>query len=476
MEPHVQNQQHFLIVTYPAQGHINPARHLARKLVNSTGAHVTLSTAISGHRKMFTSLSSIDEEFHDGLIYYLPYSDGYDEGFKKDVHDQNHFMTESKVVGSRTLSCVINRLASDGRPVTCVIYTLLMSWVADVARDHGIPCALYWIQPAIVLAVYYQYFHGYKDAITANANDPMAMVKLPCLPPLKIRDLPSFLTITDKDDPYYSVIGYFSETFETLERESFSGKKPKIWVNSFDELEADAIKSVEKELDLMGIGPVLSSLEGAGVKSKDLYNTDDDAYLNWLDTKPKGSVIYVSFGSMSVMKKGQIEEISRALKDTKRPFLWVVRKDNREQVGIELEELVSGTDGMVVEWCNQLQVLRHPSVGCFVTHCGWNSTLETLACGVPAVGVPQWTDQGTNAWLIEERGIGVRGEISKDGDIESEELKRCLEVVMGDGEQGQKIKKMAAFWKERARVAVEEGGSSERNLRAVLVMGKTDEN
>ncbi|XP_078164800.1 UDP-glycosyltransferase 75C1-like [Carex rostrata] len=467
MEPQLQNQQHFLIVTYPAQGHINPSRHLARKLVNSTGARVTLSTAISGHRKMFTSL---DEEYHDGLIYYLPYSDGYDEGFKKDVHDHNQFMTESKVVGSRTLTSVINRLAKDGRPVTCIIYTLLMSWVADVARNHGIPCALYWIQPATVLAVYYHYFHGYKDTITCQANDPMAMVKLPCLPPLKIRDLPSFLTITNKDDPYYVILNYFSDTFTTLERGLVAGEKPKVWVNSFDELEADAIKSVEKEVDLMGIGPVLSSKEVAGKKSKDLFNTDDDTYLKWLDTKPEKSVIYISFGSMSVMNKRQMKEISHALKETERPFLWVVRKDNREEIGSKLEELVSETDGLVVEWCNQLVVLRHPSVGCFVTHCGWNSTLETLACGVPAVGVPQWTDQGTNARLMEEWGIGVRAEVREDRVMDGEELKRCLEAVMGE----KKIREMAGFWKERAQVAVAEGGSSERNLRA-LVAGNADE-
>jgi UDP-glucoronosyl and UDP-glucosyl transferase len=473
MEPQPQNQQHFLIVTYPAQGHINPARHLARKLVNCTGARVTLSTAISGHRKMFTSLSSLDEEFHDGIIYYLPYSDGYDEGFQKNVHDHSHYMTESKVVGSRTLTAVIDRLASDGRPVTCVIYTLLMSWAADVARNHGLPCALYWIQPATVLAVYYHYFHGYKDAITSQANDPLAMVKLPCLPPLKIRDLPSFLSITNKEDPYYVVLNYFSDTFETLERGLVAGEKPKVWINSFEELEADAMKSVEKELDLMGIGPVLSSQQGAGKKSIDLFNTDDDTYLKWLDTKPEKSVIYVSFGSMSVMNKRQMEEISYALKKTKRPFLWVIRKDNREEVGIQLEDLVSETDGLVLEWCKQLEVLRHPSVGCFVTHCGWNSTLETVACGVPAVGVPQWTDQGTNARLMEEWGIGVRAERGEDGVMDGKELMRCLEVVMGDGERGERIREMAAFWKERARMAVAKGGSSERNLHA-FVEGKED--
>ncbi|KAJ3694156.1 hypothetical protein LUZ60_009636 [Juncus effusus] len=465
MEHNSENQsQHFLIVTYPAQGHINPGRHLARKLAHSTGARVTLSTATSAHRKMFSS----DKEFHDGLLYYAPYSDGYDEGYKQDVHDRNHYMTKSKLVGSKTLMALIQKFASEGRKVTCVIYALLMSWVADMAIESNIPCSLYWIQPATVFAMYYHYFHDYKDLIISKASDPMAEITLPHLLPLKIKDLPSFLTIVDKDDPYYSMIDYFVDTFTNLEKGLRIGEKPKILVNSCYELESDAVKSVEEKVELIGIGPVLSSSKVQGEnKSKDLFMKDEKTYVQWLNTKPTKSVIYISFGSMSLINKNQMEEMSRALKETGHPFLWVVRKDNREELGTEVEELVSNTDGLVIEWCNQLEVLSHPSVGCFITHCGWNSTLETVARGVPAIGVPQWTDQNTNASLLEKWGVGVRGE--KNGEIiEGEELKRCLEIVMGGGERGDKIREMAEFWKERAREAVETGGSSERNLRAFV--------
>ncbi|KAJ3694157.1 hypothetical protein LUZ60_009637 [Juncus effusus] len=465
MEHNSDNQnQHFLIVTYPAQGHINPGRHLARKIAHSTGARVTVSTAMSAHRKIFSS----DEEFHDGLLYYAPYSDGYDEGFNKDVHDRSQYITDSILVGSKTLTALIHKFASEGRKVTCVIYALLMSWVAGVARESNIPCSLYWIQPATVFAVYYHYFHGYKDLIISKASDPTAEITLPHLPPLKIKDLPSFLTIVDKDDPYYSVIDYFVNTFTNLEKGLRIGEKPKILINSCYELESDAVKSVEEKVELISVGPVLSSSKVQGEnKSKDLYTRDEETYVHWLDAKPAKSVIYISFGSMARMNKNQMEEISRALKETGHPYLWVVRKDNREELGTVVEELVSNTNGLVIEWGNQLEVLNHPSVGCFVTHCGWNSTLETVACGVPAIGMPQWSDQGTNASLLEKWGVGVRGE--KNGEIiEGEELKRCLEIVMGEGERREKIREMAEFWKKRAREAVEIGGLSERNLRAFV--------
>ncbi|CBI39405.3 unnamed protein product, partial [Vitis vinifera] len=91
--------------------------------------------------------------------------------------------------------------------------------------------------------------------------------------------------------------------------------------------------------------------------------------------------------------------------------------------------------GMIVSWCSQIEVLTHPSLGCFVSHCGWNSTLESLVSGVPVVAFPQWTDQGTNAKLIEDMWkIGIRVTVNEEGIVESDEFKRCLEIVMGESQ------------------------------------------
>ncbi|XP_008793440.1 crocetin glucosyltransferase, chloroplastic-like [Phoenix dactylifera] len=460
-------QQHFLLVTYPAQGHVNPALHLAKRLARTTGSRVTFSTAISGHRRMFPSLAKPDEEVEDGLVSYIPYSDGYDDGYKATTDDVNTFMSKIKLAGSRTVSTLVQDLAARDRPVSCLIYTLLMAWAADVARDHGVPSALYWIQTATVFATYYHYFHGYDELITSHSHDPAFTVNLPGLLPLQIRDLPSFFTNTNPEDPYYSVLAGFRELFEKLDREEKTSSKPRILMNTFDALETDAIKAIDT-MELIAIGPLVPFLSldgtdsnGTTISDGDLFEADNKGYMEWLDSQPERSVVYVSFGSISLIKKQQLAEISWGLEESGRPFLWVVRKDNRGE-GVELED---GENGMVVEWCSQVKVLSHPSVGCFVTHCGWNSTLESLACGVPTVGVPQWTDQATNARLAEAWGTGVRGELSKEGVLEGKELKRCVEVVMGEGERGMEIRRKAEIWRDRAREAVRERGSSEGNLR-----------
>jgi len=258
---------HFLVVTYPAQGHINPARHLARRLLRATGARVTISTAASAFRKMFPG----DEEgaaagecHRDAAgVWYVPYSDGYDAGFDRAVHDHTHYMSQVRVVGSRTLGAVLERLRAAGRPVTLVVYTLLLSWVADVARGHGVPAALYWIQPATVLAAYLHFFRGTDGvdrAIAAAGGDPMATVRVPGLPPLRIRDLPSFIANTSEDDPYAFVANMFRELVDMLGREG----SPSVLTNTFDAMEPEAVASLrEHGVDIVPVGPVLSFLDEA---------------------------------------------------------------------------------------------------------------------------------------------------------------------------------------------------------------------
>lgn len=130
-----------------------------------------------------------------------------------------------------------------------------------------------------------------------------------------------------------------------------------------------------------------------------------DNYLNWMDSKPDKSVVYVSFGSIMVLKESEKEEILRGLRDSKRPFLWVIReiKDEEREKYCVSEEI-----GFIVPWCSQLEVLSHPATGCFVSHCGWNSTLESIASGIPVVGCPTFLEQDTNMKMIEEFfGTGI---------------------------------------------------------------------
>nr|BAB88935.1 glucosyltransferase [Nicotiana tabacum] len=461
-------QPHVLLVTFPAQGHINPCLQFAKRLIRM-GIEVTFATSVFAHRRMAKTTTST---LSKGLNF-AAFSDGYDDGFKADEHDSQHYMSEIKSRGSKTLKDIILKSSDEGRPVTSLVYSLLLPWAAKVAREFHIPCALLWIQPATVLDIYYYYFNGYEDAIKGSTNDPNWCIQLPRLPLLKSQDLPSFLLSSSNEEKYSFALPTFKEQLDTLDVE----ENPKVLVNTFDALEPKELKAIEK-YNLIGIGPLIPStfLDGKDPLDSsfggDLFQKSND-YIEWLNSKANSSVVYISFGSLLNLSKNQKEEIAKGLIEIKKPFLWVIR-DQENGKGDEKEEKLScmmelEKQGKIVPWCSQLEVLTHPSIGCFVSHCGWNSTLESLSSGVSVVAFPHWTDQGTNAKLIEDVWkTGVRLKKNEDGVVESEEIKRCIEMVMDGGEKGEEMRRNAQKWKELAREAVKEGGSSEMNLKAFV--------
>lgn len=238
------------------------------------------------------------------------------------------------------------------------------------------------------------------------------------------------------------------------------------WVlaNSILEIEKEAIQSLSKISPILPIGPLVPpSLLGQD-KNLDIEIQQwkpDDTCLNWLDKQADSSVIYVSFGSMVVLSGKETEAIAKALKKSKRPFLWVVKRpDSDTEV---LNEI--GEQGIVVSWCPQTEVLCHKAVACFITHCGWNSLSESIASGVPVIAYPKWTDQPTNAKLVcDVFKIGVRMRVGEDGVLDSEEVGRCVEEMF-DGLKYGEWKSNAVRLKVAAKEAAACGGSSDRNIQ-----------
>lgn len=216
------------------------------------------------------------------------------------------------------------------------------------------------------------------------------------------------------------------------------------------------------------IGPTVPSayldgrIEGDTAYGASLWNPLSDECIKWLEKKPNRSVVYVSFGSMISLTSDQMEEIAWGLKKSDFHFIWVVRDSENGKLPLELTKEEKNNKGLIVSWCNQLEMLAHRAVGCFVTHCGWNSTLEGLCLGVPMVGVPKWSDQLTDAKFIEEIwGIGVRAKEDERGIVARDEIVRCLRQVM-EGKTSDEIRRNASKWRGLAKEAVSAGGSSDK--------------
>lgn len=285
---------------------------------------------------------------------------------------------------------------------------------------------------------------------------------------LRCRDLPSFSRVGDQTEPIlqYSVA-------QTIE----SSKAHALILNTFEDLEGPILSCIRRRCpNIYAIGPLHAHLKSRhpGEKSPpELESSNgnwevDRSCLAWLDAQPSKSVVYVSFGSVTVMGDNQFREFWHGLVDSGRRFLWVVRpnmvsgKDGENGVPAELEE---GTKerGCMVGWAPQEEVLAHEAIGGFLTHSGWNSSLEGIVAGVPMICWPQFADQLTNSRFVSEVWkIGL--------DMKDVCDRKTVAKMVNDVMENRRNELMGSVI-ETAKLAissVEEGGSSYCDLKRMI--------
>lgn len=214
---------------------------------------------------------------------------------------------------------------------------------------------------------------------------------------------------------------------------------------------------------ILPIGPLLASnrLEN----SIGHFWPEDSTCLKWLDQQSPCSVIYVAFGSFTVLEKTQFQELALGLELTGKPFLWVVRPDITEEnpdnvFPLGFQERVESR-GKIVGWAPQQRVLNHPSIACFLSHCGWNSTLESLSNGVRFLCWPYFADQFLNeSYICDIWKVGLELKKDQHGIVTRTEIEEKVEKLLGDEDLKQRIQKL----KKTVLESVEEGGRSYNNF------------
>ena len=254
----------------------------------------------------------------------------------------------------------------------------------------------------------------------------------------------------------------------SLEAVSVVSKAQYLLFTSFYDLEAQVISALKPKFPfpVYPIGPSIPYFKIKDNSSVIGSNHNVPAYIEWLNSQPEGSVLYVSMGSFLSVSSSQMDEIVAGVHNSGVRFLWVSRGETTPfKDG-------GGNMGLVVPWCDQIRVLCHSAVGGFWTHCGWNSTLEAVFAGVPMLTSPIFWDQITNRKLIVEDwqiGWRVKREEGSEILVTREEISKLVKSFMDvENIEVKAMRKRAKELQETCRGAIAKGGSSDTNLESFI--------
>ncbi|KAF2294616.1 hypothetical protein GH714_013754 [Hevea brasiliensis] len=391
---------HVLLVSFPGQGHVNPLLRLGKRLA-SKGMLVTFS-APEGLGKQMRKANNITDQpvpVGDGFIRFEFFEDGWEEDDpRRQYLDQ--FLSQLELAGKQAIPQMIKKHSEQGHPVSCLINNPFFPWVSDVAESLGLPSAVLWIQSCACFSAYYHYSRRLVPFPTEE--NPEIDVQLPCMPLLKCDEVPSFL---HPSTPYPFLGKAILDQFKNL------GKPFCILMETFQELERDLIEYMSKLCPILPVGPLFKDPKAPTATVRGDFLKADDC-IEWLNSKPPSSAVYVSFGSVEQGKNSTVES---------------TRKSSSSPISCMLR------DTLWMELNNGSTLLRH------------------AGGGFPSMG-----DQVTDAkFLVDVFEVGVR--MSRgDSDnklITRDEVEKCLlEATVGP--KAAALKQNALKWKAAAEAAV----------------------
>ncbi|KAL8156012.1 7-deoxyloganetin glucosyltransferase-like [Apium graveolens] len=467
------SKPHALCIPYPAQGHVSPMLKLA-KLLHQKGFHISFVNTEFNHNRLIKSRGpGALDGLPDFRFYSIP--DGLPPSDPNATQDIPTLCKYTSLYCLAPFSNLISRLnkssVSGVPPVTCIVSDGIMSFTLKAAEQFGIPEVLLWTTSACGLIAYMQYSQlvqrGYTPLLDAsyltNGYLDTNIDWAPGMKDMKLKDFPTFIRTTDLDD---IMLNFFINETAALP------KARALLINTFDVLEQDALDAISaSQPHIYTVGPLnlmINQVQDTRLASigSSLWK-EEDTCIDWLAKKEPKSVVYVNFGSITTMTAEQLTEFAWGLANSKKHFLWIVRPDivAGDTAMVPPEFVVETRErGRLASWCSQEQVLKHPAIGGFLTHNGWNSTIESIASGVPVICWPFFAEQQTNCkYSCVEWEIGM--EI--DNNVKRDAVEELVRELM-DGDKGKKLKKTALEWKNRAEAAASLTGSSTTNLNKLV--------
>ncbi|XP_018475462.1 UDP-glycosyltransferase 76C4-like isoform X2 [Raphanus sativus] len=444
------NGQRVILFPLPLQGCINPMIQLAM-ILHSRGFSITV---------IHTRFNAPKPTSHP-LFTFLEIPDGLSEAETR-THDVTLLLTRlNRSCESPFRDCLTKMLHSETEEdekqrISCLIHDAQWIFTQPLAQSFNLP--------RVVLSTYkVSFFHGHfilpqlrRERLLSlqdsEQDDPVEE-----FPPLRKKDIPPIL-----DEETELLDSYSDKILETTKTSSGL-----IFVSSCEELDQDSLRQARQDfkVPIYAIGP---SHINFPAMSSSLF-TPDETCIQWLDKQEDKSVIYLSFGSLANMSRSELIEIAWGLSNSDQPFLLVVRvgsvKDTEwiETIPEELMEKIK-EKGKIVKWAPQQEVLKHRATGGFLTHNGWNSTVESVCEGVPMICLPFVWDQLLNARFVSD--VWMVG-IHLEGRIERNVIERAVRRLLLEPE-GEVIRERMKHLMENVRRSVRQNGSAYRSLEHLV--------
>eukprot|EP00268_Persea_americana_P011320 TRINITY_DN1479_c0_g1_i2.p1 TRINITY_DN1479_c0_g1~~TRINITY_DN1479_c0_g1_i2.p1 ORF type:complete len:483 (+),score=55.61 TRINITY_DN1479_c0_g1_i2:73-1521(+) len=457
---------HFILFPFMAQGHLIPFLALARLLEQRTGHTITI---VNTPLNILTLQSILPPESTIRLAS-LPFN-GPDHGLPPNC-ESTDTLTRPLIVrlveATQTLRPSFDRLIStivrdeDVRKPICIISDFFFGWTVEIAHKHGIFHSVFITGGAYGLAIDFTIWIHLPH--TKTDSDEFQLPGFPETLRVHRSQLSSSLKVADGSDSWSRALA---------PQMSLSLRSDGLLFNSVEELEKTGLGyfSMMTKRPSWPIGPLSSQKRknmGSGISVDDC--------VSWLNLHRPSSVLFVSFGSQNTISASQMMELAMGLEESGNAFIWVIRPPLGNDINVEFraewlpegfeERVVERKQGLLVrKWAPQLEILSHESTGAFISHCGWNSILESLSKGVPLMGWPIAAEQFCSVKMLEEE-LGVCVEIVRgnSSDIDKGRVKEVIEIVMGETEKREKMRCKALKIKKMMEDAVraEEGfkGSS----------------
>ncbi|KAL3736490.1 hypothetical protein ACJRO7_025437 [Eucalyptus globulus] len=467
---------HAVCIPSPAQSHIGATLKLA-KLLHHKGFHISFVNTEFNHRRLVRARGP---EFVNGMLsdfQFLTIPDGLPPSDEDAIQDLPMLMDSMRNYMVGPFSDLISSLGSNPSvpPVTCIVSDGFMTFATSpAASKYGIPLIhLFTIPGCALMAV--KHLRALGDNGLAPLTDESQLANgygntpidwIPGMKNMRLRDMIHYFRISGSDDTLFN---FTADTGHKTDDATMT------IVHTFEALEPDVLHTLSSMIPrVYAVGPLHLMIDRIAREkifvSKHIECNlleEHNECLCWLDSKEPNSVIYVNFGSIAFMTQQQLVEFAMGLANSNQRFLWVLRPDAVDGDTMTLpEEFIEGTRerGFLSGWSPQERVLCHPSIGGFLTHCGWNSTIESLSAGVPMLCWPCFGDQPTNCkYICDDWGVGME----MDSNVKRHEVERLVRELM-EGEVGKKMRGKAMEWKKMAEAAVCEKGSSSMNLDKLL--------